>query len=277
MPMMRIDVLTLFPETFTPLQHSIPSRAQKAGAAEVVLHPLRDWGVGKHQQVDDNPYGGGPGMVMACPPLFAALEAIDARSGHVIYLTPQGQPLTQARVLELARLPRLVLLCGHYEGIDERVIEHWVDEEICIGDFVVSGGELPAMMLVDAILRVLPGVLTPGSAEGDSFYHGLLDYPHYTRPAEFAGRRVPDVLLSGHHAQVESWRKEQALERTRKRRPDLYQRYEEATSPARNRPPCSEQGAPPDSPEGKEGVPHGQETDRSRVREQEERANGDTQ
>ena len=261
---MRIDVLTLFPETFTPLQHSIPARAQKFGAAELVLHGLRQWGLGRHHQLDDTPYGGGPGMVMSCPPLFAAFREVQAQAaepGHVIYLTPQGRPLTQRRVLELAAYPRLVLLCGHYEGIDERVVEHWVDEEICIGDFVVSGGELPAMMLVDAIFRLLPGVLSEGSAEQDSFYNGLLDHPHYTKPANFEGREVPAVLLSGHHAKVEKWRREQSLERTRARRPDLYQSWqnEEAAGLVRNRP-----------GDTIEGVSHGQETiprRRSRVQE----------
>jgi tRNA (guanine37-N1)-methyltransferase len=266
--MLRIDVVTLFPEVFAPLYSSIPARAQKSGAAQLVVHALRDWGLGKHRQVDDNPYGGGPGMVMSPPPLFAALQAVQAQAepGRVIYLTPQGRPLDQKRVLQLAQLPRLILLCGHYEGIDERVIEHWVDEEICIGDFVVSGGELPAMMLVDALFRVLPGVLSPGSAEQDSFYAGLLDHPHYTRPAEFDGLRVPDVLLSGHHTQVERWRREQSLLRTQERRPDLYQRWlehEEANSSARNR-----------AVQIVEGVPNGQETHPGGTREQEEDPSG---
>lgn len=261
---MRIDVLTLFPEIFTPLHHSIPGRAQTFGAAELILHPLRQWGLGKHHQLDDTPYGGGPGMVMSCPPLFAAFRDVQAAAepGHIIYLTPQGKPLTQERVNELAAYPRLVLLCGHYEGVDERVIDHWVDEEICIGDFVVSGGELPAMMLVDAIFRLLPGVLSEGSAEQDSFYHGLLDHPHYTKPANFEGREVPPVLLSGHHARVEQWRREQSIERTRARRPDLFARWknEEATGSVRNRP-----------ADRIEGVSHGQETSpRRRSRDQED-------
>ena len=261
---MRIDVLTLFPEIFTPLHHSIPGRAQTFGAAELILHPLRRWGLGKHHQLDDTPYGGGPGMVMSCPPLFAAFRDVQAAAepGHIIYLTPQGKPLTQERVNELAASPRLVLLCGHYEGVDERVIDHWVDEEICIGDFVVSGGELPAMMLVDAIFRLLPGVLSEGSAEQDSFYHGLLDHPHYTKPANFEGREVPPVLLSGHHARVAQWRREQSIERTRARRPDLFARWknEEATGSVRNRP-----------ADRIEGVSHGQETSpRRRSRDQED-------
>lgn len=225
--MMKIDVLTLFPETFTPLQHSIPARVQKAGLAQVEVHQLRNWTAGKHKQIDDMPYGGGPGMVMACQPWFDALSQLSAGSKerHIIHLTPQGQPLTQARVMDLAQKQHLIFMCGHYEGIDERVIEHWVDEEICVGDFVVSGGELPAMMTIDAILRVLPGALAAGSVEQDSFYAGLLDHPHYTRPAEYQGRAVPAVLLGGHHGQIERWRKEQALERTRLRRPDLYSRW----------------------------------------------------
>ncbi|MBX3168258.1 MAG: tRNA (guanosine(37)-N1)-methyltransferase TrmD [Candidatus Eremiobacteraeota bacterium] len=261
---MRIDVLTLFPEIFTPLHHSIPGRAQKFGAAKLVLHGLRQWGLGKHQQLDDTPYGGGPGMVMSCPPLFAALREVQSQAepGRIIYLTPQGKPLTQERVIELAAYPRLLLLCGHYEGIDERVIEHWVEEEICIGDFVVSGGELPAMMLIDAIFRLLPGVLSEGSAEQDSFYHGLLDHPHYTKPANFEGREVPPVLLSGHHARVEQWRREQSIARTRTRRPDLFERWknEEAKGSVRNT-----------AGDRLEGVSYGQEiSSRRRSRDQEE-------
>lgn len=219
---MRIDVLTLFPEIFAPLFTSIPGRAQARGLAQVELHQLRRWGKGKHRQIDDTPYGGGPGMVMACPPLFAAIREIQGdEKAHVIYLSPQGRRLDQARVNELAQLPRLLLLCGHYEGIDERVLEALVDEEISLGDFVVSGGELPAMLLADAVIRALPGAIDAGSLEQDSFYHGLLDHPHYTKPPEFEGWRVPDVLLSGDHAKIAAWRRQAALERTRERRPDL--------------------------------------------------------
>lgn len=259
---MRIDVLTLFPDIFAPVQASIPERARQAGLWELFLHCLRDWGVGKHRQVDDTPYGGGPGMVMACGPLYAAVEEIQSQSearAHVIYMTPQGRPLSQERVLELATIPRLLILCGHYEGVDERVVEGLVDEEVCIGDFVVSGGELPAMMLIDAVVRVLPGALREASVQQDSFYAGLLDHPHYTRPPEFRGMRVPDVLLSGNHAQIDAWRQAMALERTRFRRPDLYARYEEATSSAGNRP-----------PEKHKGVSHGQEVQPSRASRQEE-------
>ena len=216
---MRIDILTLFPEAFAPLFCSIPQRAQQAGLVEIAIHDLRNWGKGKHKQVDDTPYGGGPGMVMACPPIVEAIEEIG--KAHVIHLTPQGRPLTQARVNQLAQLPRILLLCGHYEGIDERVIELVVDEEVAVGDFVVSGGELPAMMLADAVIRVLPGAIDADSVTGDSFYQGLLDHPHYTRPAEYRGLKVPEVLLSGDHKKIEAWRTEQALARTRERRPDL--------------------------------------------------------
>jgi len=219
---MRIDILTLFPEIFAPLFASIPGRAQARGLVQVELHQLRRWGKGRHRQIDDTPYGGGPGMVMACPPLFAALKELQAdERAHVIYLSPQGRRLDQARVNELTAKPRLMLLCGHYEGIDERVLEALVDEEISVGDFVVSGGELPAMLLADAVIRALPGAIDEGSLTQDSFYHGLLDHPHYTRPPEFEGYRVPEVLLSGDHARIAAWRKAAALERTRERRPDL--------------------------------------------------------
>lgn len=261
---MKIDIVTLFPEIFTPLQHSIPARIQKAGLATVQLHQLRQWTGGKHKQIDDTPYGGGPGMVMACQPWFDALRQLTSGESRprILHLSPQGPPLTQSRVLELSRLPHLLLMCGHYEGIDERVIEHWVDEEICVGDFVVSGGELPAMMLVDAILRVLPGALKAGSAEQDSFYHGLLDHPHYTRPASFEGLEVPEVLLGGNHAAIEGWRHQQSLQRTRQRRPDLYARWqndEEANKLAGKR-----------KSDHTKGVSYGQETLCRGTREQEE-------
>ncbi|CAN0237561.1 unnamed protein product, partial [Phaeothamnion confervicola] len=218
---MRLDILTLFPEIFTPLQHSIPARAQQAGHLELHLHQLRDWGKGKHRQVDDTPYGGGPGMVMACPPLFEAVRTIQAQvpeqPARVIYLSPQGPVLTQARILELSKMPRLLLMCGHYEGIDERVIENLVDEEVSIGDYVLSGGELPAMVLADTLIRVLPGVIDAESVMQDSFYAGLLDHPHYTRPADFEGHKVPEVLASGDHKKIDKWRREEALRRTRLR------------------------------------------------------------
>jgi len=223
---MRIDILTLFPEMFGPvLETSMLGRAQVAGVLEVKLHNLRDWTHDFHRTVDDEPYGGGPGMVMLVKPLVEAIEdiqAADERPAHVIFFTPAGAPFKQARAQELAsEADRLLLVCGHYEGIDERAYG-WADEEISIGDYVLTGGELPALVLIDAVTRLLPGVLGhEESALDESFVEGLLEYPQYTRPADFRGMIVPDVLLSGHHANIEAWRKAQADERTRQRRPDL--------------------------------------------------------
>jgi tRNA (guanine37-N1)-methyltransferase len=223
---MRIDIVTLFPEMFRgPFDASIVARAAEQGIVRIELHDLRDWGEGRHKIVDDYPHGGGAGMVLKPEPLFAAVEAIQplaAEPGRVVLLTPQGRPLTQAVVDELAALPRLILLCGHYEGVDERVREHLADDEISIGDYVLSGGELGAMVLVDAVVRRLPGAL--GSEESlaeESHSEGLLEYPQYTRPSEFRGWRVPDILLSGHHEEVRKWRRRQSLLRTARRRPDL--------------------------------------------------------
>ncbi|MPZ24732.1 MAG: tRNA (guanosine(37)-N1)-methyltransferase TrmD [Dehalococcoidia bacterium] len=224
---MRFDVLTLFPEMFRgPLDESVLKRARDAGHVSIAVHNIRDWATDRHHTVDDYPYGGGAGMVMKPEPVFAAVEAVQALAepaARVVLLTPQGRPFKQAIAEELARQPRLLLLCGRYEGFDERVVEHLTDDEISIGDFVLGGGELAAMVIVETVARLLPGVL--GSDE--SLRHeshnpdGLLEYPQYTRPPEFRGWKVPDVLLSGHHAEVEKWRREQALERTRGRRPDL--------------------------------------------------------
>ena len=226
---MRIDVLTLFPEMFSgPLQASILGRAIESGLVEVILHNIRDYAEDKHHVVDDYPFGGGPGMVMKPEPLFAAAEAVaemHAAKGHVVLLTPQGRLLTQSIGDELSRRERLILVCGHYEGVDERVRGHLVDDEISIGDYVLSGGELPAMVLIDVVVRRLPGAL--GSEESlteESHAQGLLEYPQYTRPAEFRGWQVPEVLLSGHHAQIAAWRRQQSILRTALRRPDLLER-----------------------------------------------------
>jgi len=234
---MRIDIVTLFPAMFTgPFDESIVSRASRAGVVEIHIHNLRNWTSDRHRTVDDKPFGGGAGMVLKAEPLFKAVEAVKELPGapvsvtqgispvaaHVVLLTPQGERLEQRIVSELAQQERLILVCGHYEGVDERFREHGVDREVSIGDYVLSGGELPAMALVDAMVRLLPGAL--GSAESaldESHTDGLLEYPHYTRPAEFRGWRVPDVLISGHHGEVERWRREQAVDRTRRRRPDL--------------------------------------------------------
>jgi tRNA (guanine37-N1)-methyltransferase len=223
---MRIDVVTLFPDMFAgPFAESIVARAVKAGVVEIHLHNLRDWTTDRHRTADDRPFGGGAGMVMKPEPLFKAVEALHrGTETQVVLLSPQGQLLRQPLVAELAGQPHLILVCGHYEGVDERFVEHAVDRQISIGDYVLSGGELPAMVLVDTLVRLLPGALgSPESAADESHSDGLLEYPHYTRPAEFRGWSVPEILLSGHHAEVEKWRRQQALERTRQRRPDLLQ------------------------------------------------------
>jgi tRNA (guanine37-N1)-methyltransferase len=222
---MQFDVFTLFPGVFQPyLESSILQRAQEKGLISVVLHNIRDWTHDRHHVTDDAPYGGGGGMVMKVEPIFASVESVLGAppACPLIYLSPQGRQFTTAVAQELATHPRLGLLCGRYEGIDERVIEHLVTDQISIGDYVRTGGELPAMVLIDAVSRFIPGVLgDPDGAFDDSFGDGLLEYPHYTRPEEFRGWRVPDVLLSGNHAQIAKWRKEQSIIRTRKQRPDL--------------------------------------------------------
>ena len=228
---MRFDVLTIFPRIFTaPLDETILRRAQDAGLIEVQVHDLRDWATDRHRTVDDYPFGGGPGMVMKPEPLFEAVAAIHPLTeprATVVLLTPQGERLDQVLVEELAALPRLLLICGRYEGVDERVQEHLVEREVSVGDFVVSGGELPALLLIDAVARRVPGVLgSEESLDEESFSGGLLEYPQYTRPAEFGGNAVPEVLLSGHHAEIAKWRRRQRLLRTRSRRPDLLEAAE---------------------------------------------------
>ncbi|MBN1845456.1 MAG: tRNA (guanosine(37)-N1)-methyltransferase TrmD [Sedimentisphaerales bacterium] len=223
---MLIDILTLFAEMFTGVcGGSILKRAQEKGLLEIHLTDIRQYARDKHRSVDDSPYGGGAGMVMMCEPVFAAVEDVQRRRGpfdEVILLTPQGRRLDQPLVRQLAQHRRLMLLAGRYEGFDERIREHLATMEISIGDYVLSGGELAAMVLADAVARLLPGVLGDDqSSEEDSFSAGLLEYPHYTRPADFRGWKVPDVLLSGNHQQVQQWRQQQALRRTQQRRPDL--------------------------------------------------------
>ncbi len=223
---MHFDIFTLFPEMFQgPLTESILARAQAQGLVTIALHNPREWTTDRHHVVDDYPYGGGAGMVMKPEPLFAAVEAVH-QGGPIILLSPRGRVFTQTIARELAAEPRLTLLCGHYEGMDERIHEHLATDEISIGDYVLTGGELAAMVVVDAVARLVPGVLAPGSTEEESHTAGLLEYPHYTRPAEFRGWRVPDVLLSGHHGQVARWRRKAALRRTRALRPDLLARAE---------------------------------------------------
>lgn len=222
---MQFDVFTLFPEVIQPyLDSSILQRASEKGLIHVDLHNIRDWTTDKHHVTDDAPYGGGGGMVMKAPPIFDSVEAILGAPPvcPLIYLSPQGRPFTTAIARELARLPRIGLLCGRYEGIDERVIEHLVTDQISIGDYVVTGGELPAMIVIDAVARFIPGTLgDPNGAINDSFTDGLLEYPHYTRPEEYRGWRVPEELLSGNHALIARWRREKALQRTKLQRPDL--------------------------------------------------------
>jgi len=227
---MQFDVITLFPEMFRALTDwGITSRAAKQQRYGLRAWNPRDFTVDNYRTIDDRPYGGGPGMVMLAKPLEDAIDAATAAQSdagvarpHVVLMSPQGATLTHAKVMELAQRPGLVLLCGRYEAIDQRLIERRVDEEISLGDFVLSGGELPAMALIDAVVRHLPGVLGDAqSAVQDSFVNGLLDCPHYTRPEEYEGVRVPDVLLGGHHAEIEKWRRQQALANTARKRPDL--------------------------------------------------------
>jgi len=221
----RLGVVTLFPEMFDALHHGIPGRALRAGILSLDLWNPRDYTHDRHRTVDDRPYGGGPGMVMKVQPLEEALCAARILLGHevpVVYLSPQGQPLNQAILAEFAKQPALILLAGRYEGVDERFIEAEVDQELSVGDYVLSGGELAAMVVIDGITRLLPGALGhPASADQDSFVDGLLDHPHYTRPEVYEGRPVPQVLLSGNHEAIRRWRLTQALRRTRQRRPDL--------------------------------------------------------
>ena len=225
---MRIDIITIFPEAFTPLEVSIVGRARERGVLEVHVHDLRDYTAGRHRQVDDTPYGGGPGMVLKPEPFFAAVAAIRKETQgepRILLPSPQGRPLTQAVLREFSREPLLLILCGHYEGIDERVAEGLGVEEISVGDYVLSGGELPAMVIVDGVARLVPGVVgDEQSVAAESFSGGLLDFPHYTRPPEFGRMRVPEVLLSGHHEAIRRWRRKEQLRRTRRRRPDLLKR-----------------------------------------------------
>lgn len=223
---MRIDIITLFPEMCEAVMNeSIIGRAQQSGALEVYCHQLRDYTYDKHNRVDDCPYGGGKGMLLMAEPIADCFEHIWAQAGsrpHLVYMSPQGSVLTQEKVKELAGYGNICILCGHYEGVDERVIEEYVDEQVSIGDYVLTGGELPALVLADAISRMEPGVLADDACfEEESHFNGLLEYPQYTRPANWRGRGVPEVLLSGHHANIEKWRHGESVRRTAKSRPDL--------------------------------------------------------
>ena len=220
---MKIDIVTLFPEICrAPLSESIMKRARENGIVDLCVHNLRDWTQDKHHIVDDAPFGGGQGMVMKPEPIFAAVESLRMENSGVVLMTPQGRTLTQSLATELSKHEHLIVICGHYEGVDHRVIENLVDLEISIGDYVLTNGAIAAVVLVDAIVRLLPGALGhERSAADDSFSGGLLEAPQYTRPAEFRGWKVPEVLLSGNHAEIEKWRKERAIKRTSQNRPDL--------------------------------------------------------
>jgi tRNA (guanine37-N1)-methyltransferase len=220
---MKIDVLTLFPGMFSgPLDESIVKRARATGLLDLNIHNLRDWTHDRHRTVDDRPFGGGPGMLLKPEPIFEAVESLRREKTRVILLSPAGRKFDQAVARELAQHDDLLLVCGSYEGFDERVREALADDDLSIGDFVVTNGALPAMVIIDAVTRLLPGVLgDDASSQDESFSHGLLEYPQYTRPAEFRGMKVPEVLMSGNHAEIEKWRSQQAKARTEKQRPDL--------------------------------------------------------
>ncbi len=219
---MRMDVLTLFPEMFEPLRLSILGRAQRDKKLTINVHNIRDYSEDKHKKCDDYPFGGGAGMVMMAQPVGSAVEAVDPEHrARRIYLSPKGKTFRQDRVFELAACEHLVLLCGHYEGVDQRAIDLFFDEELSIGDYVLTGGELPAMVVTDCVARYIDGVLSPESLVQESFSENLLEYPQYTRPVEYRGLKVPDVLRSGNHAAIDKWRRERSLEITKKNRPDL--------------------------------------------------------
>lgn len=223
---MRIDILTLFPEMCeTVMSESIIGRARKSGKVEICCTDIRDFSGNKHNKVDDMPYGGGMGMVMAAAPIYNAYKSLfaeDEPKPHLIYMSPKGQTFNQKKAVELSKLDRIVLLCGHYEGVDQRVLDEIVDEELSIGDYVLTGGELPALTVADAVCRMLPGVLSDNICfEEESYFDGLLEYPQYTRPDEWNGKRVPEVLLSGNHAKINEWRRVQSLITTMERRPDM--------------------------------------------------------
>ena len=230
---MLIDILSLFPNiAAAPLAESIIGKAQERGLLTIRSHNLRDWATDKHRTTDDTPYGGSQGMVLKCDPIFAAVEALRTPESRILLMSPAGTPFTQRVAEELVKVPHLILLCGHYEGVDQRVIDHLIDGELSIGDYVLTNGAIAAAVVCDAIVRLLPGVLGHDqSASDDSHSSGLLEFPQYTRPVEFRGWRVPDVLLSGHHAEIAKWRHARALEKTARVRPDLLGEKSEIRNP----------------------------------------------
>ena len=222
---MRIDVLTLFPDMFAALRESILGRAAKEGKIEINLYDIRDYTLNKHKKVDDYPFGGGAGMVLTPQPVADCIKAVDPNhEARRIYMSPKGRTFSQRMIPELLQYDRLLLLCGHYEGVDQRALDLFIDEEISIGDYVLTGGELPAMVITDCISRYVDGVISSESLAQESFSDNLLEYPHYTRPQEFMGLKVPEVLVSGNHAEVDKWREQQAIEITRRLRPDLLEK-----------------------------------------------------
>lgn len=219
---MKIDILTLFPDMFAPLKESVIGRAVNSGKLEIVITDIRDYTADKHKKCDDTPFGGGAGMVMTAQPIASAINAVDPdHKARRIFMSPKGRTFNQKIVTELSKEERLLLLCGHYEGVDQRVIDLFIDEEISLGDFVLTGGEIPAMAITDAVARYIDGVINEDSLLQESFSDGTLEYPQYTKPQEFMGIKVPDVLISGNHGEVDKWRKEQSEKITRERRPDL--------------------------------------------------------
>ncbi len=218
---MRLDILTLFPDMFTPLKESIIKRASDKNLVEINIIQIRDFSQDAHKKTDDIPYGGGAGMVMTPQPLYDAIQSVRTPNSYVIYLSPRGKVFNQPMARKLSKCEHLILVCGHYEGIDERIIDLCIDEEISIGDYVLTGGELPAMVLADSIIRLLDGAISQDSLSEESFTNNLLEYPQYTRPQNFKGLEVPEVLLSGHHANIAKWRKEKSIEITKQNRPDL--------------------------------------------------------
>ena len=221
---MKIDILTLFPEMFSPLKESIIKRAVEDGKIEINITNIRDYANPPHYRCDDMPFGGGAGMVMMCEPLFKAIESVKKENSKIFYMSPRGKVFNQGIAREMSEFEHIVLLCGHYEGIDQRVIDYFNIEELSIGDYVLTGGELPAMVVADSVIRLIPGVIREESTQEESFSDNLLEYNQYTRPAEFMGMKVPEVLLSGHHKNIEDWRKQQSLEITKKNRPDLLEK-----------------------------------------------------
>ena len=218
---MKIDILTLFPEMFAPLKESIINRAVENNLIQINLVNIRDFASFPHFKCDDEPFGGGAGMVMTCEPIFKAIESVKQDNSKIFYMSPRGKVFNQKLAYEYSNFDHIIILCGHYEGIDQRVINYFNIQELSIGDYVLTGGELPAMVVVDAVARLIPGVISKDSLKDESFSSSLLEYDQYTRPAEFRGMKVPEILLSGHHANIEKWRRENSLENTKRIRPDL--------------------------------------------------------